>query len=219
MDIALLGSMVRIGMEHKKEFFDFSHAEEFGELTRVQDLSGKTDFQKYRIIYEKYQHCYGEDFLRADAIDYPSSAYWEEDPYTAVINRFRSEVCEVCGGESAVKEAKRDAYYGGLTDEQVRRAVIESYDTSEGITFRELYDISYDIWSVGLDGGFHFRLDDLFADDDISSGNCRREEILDAKVNAEVFDRMRCVYDSCMKNGTVMPQAYLDTLDALRECI
>ena len=125
-----ISALVQMGMNYKRTFFDFSHSGDYSVLTKEQDFSGMMDFQKYRLIYEKYQHCYGAEFLRADAIDYPAP-YSEEDPYTSVIEKFRSEVIEVCGGEMAVKEAKRDAYYGGLTDEQVRRAVIESYDTSE----------------------------------------------------------------------------------------
>lgn len=214
--------LVQLGMRYKRAFFDFSHSADYSAITKEQDLSGMMDFQKYRLIYEKYQHCYGEEFLRADAIDYPVS-YSEDDPYTLVIERFRSEVSEVCGGETAVKEAKRDAYYGGLTDEQVRQAVIGSYDTSDGLTFRELYDISYDIWSVGLDGGFHFRLDDLFADysegDTAFDANLKREEMLDKKVTAADFDRMQRFYDSCVSDVIMMPPDYMETLSAVRAAV
>ena len=211
---------VQMGLDYKKQFFDFSNAGDYKSLTESQNLDGMTNYEKYRVIYEKYQHCYGEDFLKAEVIDYPIPAYSEDDPYMSVIRKFYREVNEVCGGEMAVKEARRDAYYGGMTDIEVRQAVVDSYDTSDGITFRELYNISYDIWSVGLDGGFHFRLDDLFADfgagDTAYDANIKREGMLDKKVTSAYFNKMQQVYESCVSHGIMIMPDYMETLSSIR---
>ncbi|MBQ8827418.1 MAG: hypothetical protein IJ007_10030 [Oscillospiraceae bacterium] len=211
---------VQMGMNYKKQFFDFSNAADYNMLTESQNLDGMTNFQKYKVIYEKYQHCYGEDFLKAEAVDYPITTFSEDDPYMSVIRRFYKETAEVCGGEMAAKEARRDAYYGGLTDSEVRQAVIDRFNTEDGITFMELYHMSYEMLSVGLDGGFHFRLDNLFADfaarDTAYDANIKREGMLDKKVTTAYFDKMQRVYESCVSHGIMIMPDYMETLSAIR---
>lgn len=214
---------VQMGMNYKKQYFDFTNAGDYRKLTDSQNLEGMTNFQKYKVIYEKYQHCYGEEFLKAEAVDYPITTFSEDDPYMSVIRRFNKEVNEVCGGEMAVREARRDAYYGGLTDSEVRKAVIDGFCTDDGITFKELYHMSYEMWSVGLDGGFHFRLDNLFADfaarDTAYDANIKREGMLDKKVTKSYFDEMQRVYEGCVSHGIMIMPDYMETLSAIRASV
>ncbi|MDE6747116.1 MAG: hypothetical protein K2J72_10875, partial [Oscillospiraceae bacterium] len=152
---------VENGLRYQRSCFDFTHSAEFAKLTAAEDFTGMSDAEIYKAIYEKYQYCYGKNFYYADAISYPMAPS-DYDDYNKVIRRFEKEVAAALGddlgNEKHVKAARREALYGDKSDYEVRQAIIDEYDLSDGMTFRELYKMTYDMWKVGLDGGLHNRL-------------------------------------------------------------
>lgn len=212
---------VENGIKYMRSCFDFTHSWEFSKLTAAEDFTGMSDAEIYKAIYEKYQYCYGENFYYGKAISYPMPPS-EYDDYHKVIRRFNNEVAAALGGREQVEAARREALYGDMSDYEVRQAIIDKYDLSDGMTFRELYQMTYDIWKVGLDGGLHNRLNDLFYDFSTaeSRANCdniaTREKYLDTKVSGNYFSELQKFYDNAMLRGNGILPDYSATLNQIR---
>ena len=212
---------VENGLRYQRSCFDFTHSADFAKLTAAEDFTGMSDAEIYKAIYEKYQYCYGKNFYYGKAISYPIAPS-EYDDYNKVIRRFNNEVAAVLGGREQVEAARREALYGDMSDYEVRQAIIDSYNFEDGMTFRELYQMTYDIWKVGLDGGLHNRLDDLFYDFSTaeSRANCdniaTREQFLDTKVSGKYFSELQKFYDNAMLRGNGILPEYSATLNQIR---
>lgn len=212
---------VENGLRYQRSCFDFTNSGQFAKLTAAEDFTGMSDAEIYKAIYEKYQYCYGKNFYYGDAINYPMPPS-EYDDYNKIIRRFEKEVAAALGGREQVKAARREALYGDMSDYEVRQAIIDEYDLSDGMTFRELYQMTYDIWEAGLDGGLHNRLDDLFYDFSTaeSRANCdniaTREQYLDTKVSGKYFRELQAFYDNASLRGGILT-AYQSTLNQIRE--
>ncbi|MDE6592139.1 MAG: hypothetical protein K2K57_03635 [Oscillospiraceae bacterium] len=144
---------IKNALNYCSSCFDFTNSKDYDRLTAEENFSGLSNAEKYKSIYEKYQHCYGENFLEASAGDYgliPS----EYDIYTPVIRKFKEEVNEACGGEAEVIKARRDALYGeNLSDTEVRKAIIEKYVTDGKITNRDYNKMTNEMDLCGVGGG------------------------------------------------------------------
>lgn len=208
---------VELGIKYMRSCFDIVDDGKYNKLTAEEDFTGMSRPEIYKAIYEKYQNCYGENFYYGDAISYPIPPS-DYDDYNKIIRRFDKEVAAALGDTEKVQAARREALYGDMSDYEVRRAIIGKYDLSDGLTFRELYQLSFDIWKVGLDGGFHNRLDDLFYDFSTaeSRANCdniaAREKYLDTKVTGYYFDQMEKFYHC---PGTQILPEYYTTLSQI----
>lgn len=158
---------VKLGLDYLSSCFDFTNSREFDALTEAEDFTGMSDAEIYKAIYEKYQYCYGEDFYRAYDIKY-LAAPSDYDPYYPVLRRFDKEVMAACGIDydhySKLETLRKEALYGDMSDYEVREAIINKYELSDGMSFRELYQISGELSSVGLDGGIKGYLDLLWYD-------------------------------------------------------
>ena len=211
---------VENGLRYQRSCFDFTHSAEFAKLTAAEDFTGMSDAEIYKAIYEKYQYCYGKNFYYADAISYPMPPS-DYDDYNKVIRRFEKEVAAALGDDKHVKAARREALYGDKSDYEVRQAIIDEYDLSDGMTFRELYKMTYDIWEAGLDGGLHNRLDDLFYDFSTaeSRANCdniaTRENFLDTKVSGKYFSELQKFYANSLVSSSYILPEYKTTLDQI----
>lgn len=212
---------VENGLRYQRSCFDYTNSWEFAKLTAAEDFTEMSAAEIYKAIYEKYQHCYGKNFYYGKAISYPMAPS-EYDDYNKIIRRFNNEVAAALGGEEQVKAARREALYGDMSDYEVRQAIIDEYDLSDGMTFRELYQMTYDIWKVGLDGGLHNRLDDLFYDFSTaeSRANCdniaTREKYLDTKVSVKYFSELQKFYDNAVYRGNGILPEYSTTLNQIR---
>jgi len=207
---------VENGLKYMKSCFDFTNQWDFAKLTAAEDFTGMSDAEIYEAIYEKYQHCYGKNFYYGKAISYPVPPS-EYDEYHKIIRRFNNEVTAALGGREQVEAARREALYGDMSDYEVRQAIIDEYDLSDGMTFRELYQMTYDIWKAGLDGGLHNRLDDLFYDFSTTESRtycdniAARENYLDMDVSGKHFGELQ---KFAMLNG-ILPE-YSTTLNQIK---
>ncbi|MCM1579105.1 MAG: hypothetical protein NC078_09945 [Ruminococcus sp.] len=210
---------VQLGVNYMRSCFDVVDDGKYNKLTAAENLKGMANAEIYKKIYEKYQYCYGENFYYAAAINYPLPPS-DYDDYHYVIRRFERELRTAIGDDSKVREARREAFYGNMSDYEARQEIIEQYDLSDGLTFRELYQMTFDIWKAGLDGGLHNRLDDLFydfstADSRANSNNIlTREKYLDMKVSSSYFDKLEKFYRS---PGTQISSEYYTTLMQIEE--
>ncbi len=204
---------VQNGLEYERSCFDFTNMNDIGKLTAKEDFTSMSEAEIYKAIYEKYQHCYGENFYYSRAISYPAAPL-EDDYCSVVMHNFNREI------NAAIKDvtaARREALYGDMSDYEVRQAIIDSYNLEDGMTFRELYQMTYDIWQVGLDGGLHNRLDDLFYDFSTaeSRANCdniaTREKYLNIDVSGKYFNEL---HKFSMLKG-ILPE-YSTTLNQIR---
>lgn len=216
---------VRAGVEYRKSCCDFTHSAEFKTLKENADYTGMSDTEKYRAIYERYQYCFGENFHKAYAVPYPidMSGEYGYDMGFQALKDFEKELREHFGDEYTIREIRREALYGDKTDEEVRQEIIDGYDLSDGLTFRELYEISDEIRRVGLDGGFAFRLDDLFVDYGTywnppknNDKYAERAKWLDVNVSQRWWNEMEHVYSSCNSCGIFIHPNYMNTLSQIK---
>ncbi len=144
---------IQYAINYYSSCFDFTNKWDFDKLTAEEDFIGMSNAEKYKAIYEKYQHCYGENFLEASAVDYgviPS----DYDHWSKVIRQFKQEVNTVCGGADNAKEARKDALYGdGLSNAEVRQAIIEKYVHDGKITNRDFCKMTNEMDLCGVGGG------------------------------------------------------------------
>lgn len=196
--------------------FDTTHSGEFLTLTRSLDLTGMTNAEKYKAIYEKYQYCYGENFLDIKALQY--GGYSERglgrDPYWCVYLNFCHEIEQACGSKTEIEKARIEALYGeGLRPDQVCEKIVEKY-YYEGMTLRDLLKMTHEMWNCGLDGGVSNLIDEIiinripfgadfsnfqYVDEKIRIMD--REKILDEEVSKELLLRMQYLYNNRKEKG------------------
>ncbi len=142
--------MIKYGLEYKASCFDLTHCGEFDELTMNCDYTGMTVVEKYKAIYERYQYCFGENFLDARAIRYNDTPVRADDPYRAVINMFNDEVEAVCGKENPA-DIRCEALYGDMRDEDIMQAIMEKYNPNgRSMTLRQMCKATYEMELCGV---------------------------------------------------------------------
>lgn len=217
-EIEIMNRIVRLGMAYKKSCFDFTNANDFDEITEQYRLDGfdeMSDPEKYRLIYEKYQHCYGKNFIYADSIEYIAPA--EEDPYMDIIRKFRNEMKEVFGSTENMVKACREAYYEGMDDYEIRQSVIDSYSDG-GITQYELFMIAEDMSQCGVGAGLLSALNPIgnptIYHDPLSAEHPMliRERQLDRRVTKSFMDDLVLNYENRIMCGGYMPSEHLEVL-------
>lgn len=126
---------------------DCTNAADFDELTANEDFTGMTVAEKYKAIFEKYQHCYGENFLEAGAV-----RYWA----SGVVERFNGELDEHCGKHygSEIEKAHRELLYGSASNSEVRQKILDKYSENGSLTVRNLFKAVNEMCLSGVaDGG------------------------------------------------------------------
>lgn len=146
---------IREALDYFGSCFDLTNSADYFYITAAEDLTGMTKTEKYAAIYQKYQHCYGENFLEGGAVDtcYIPSRY---NVYNHILDSFHSEVEKACGKNGAEK-ARRELLYGDCeSDEEVRAAIIRKYmqDSPDGrLTHRNYFKMTYEMDLCGVGGG------------------------------------------------------------------
>lgn len=144
---------IQMGLNYNKTCYDGTNYWDYEKLTAEEDFTGMSAAEIYKAIYEKYQHCYGENFIDINAVPYirpPQS----EDFYGGLIDKFYNELETVVGDYSERKQARREALYGDMDDHDVRAAIIEKY-AADGFTNADLYKIAAEMDRCGVGGGAH----------------------------------------------------------------
>ncbi|MBQ8781348.1 MAG: hypothetical protein IJZ72_06735 [Oscillospiraceae bacterium] len=217
-EIEVMNKVVRLGMAYKKSCFDFTNVRDFDKITAQQTADGfdeLSDSDKYRLIYEKYQHCYGENFIYADSVEYIMPA--EEDPYLDIIRKFRSELTEIFGSTEKIASVCREAYYGGMSDFEIRQSIIEKYSEG-GITQYELFKIGEDMAQCGVGAGLITALNPIgnptIYHDPLSSEHYAliRERQLDELVTRSFMNDLISNYENRLLCGGYMPDDHLEVL-------
>lgn len=215
---------VKLGLDYAKTCFDFTNSWQFNDLTRAEDFTGMSAEEIYKKIYEKYQYCYGENFYSVRDIGYPLPPTDYND-YIPIVNKFRKEVLAACGTDyEGLAKLRKEALYGGMTDREIRQSIIDKYDLSDGMTFRELYHITGEMSSVGLDGGLNNDLDLLWYDVGTPwtpakpAGHefSEREWHLDTKVSRSYIHQLQKIYKNRSMYGNVLPD-YMTALGQILE--
>lgn len=213
--IAAQNLQVNFGMRYKSSCFDFTYQADYDILTENADYSGMTDGEKYRAVYEKYRHCYGENFLDALAISY--TAPMQDDPYTELCEKFKTEIAKVCGlsggyAETAdqLRQLRREALYGEeASDEQVRRMITEKYPPAGEMTFRDLYKMTNEMEMCGVGGHVNNWIGEIFSEKGgyyggVPAGYDMREAMLDTKVSLGHLRFMEDSYAGRLSSGISM---------------
>lgn len=204
---------IALGLEYKKSCFDFTHAKEFDDITEAQKengFDGMSRAEKYAAIYEKYQYCYGENFLDATAIEYVDPPL-SEDAYLSVIHKFNKEIAKVCGSSANIPELRKKALYGDMSDDEIRQSIMDKYSADGTMSQRELFKAANEMDMCGIGGGMRNALNPIgnpFIYQDINgieNQTDRRESMLDMPVTAAYLKDIESVY-----KNRIMVGGYVD---------
>ncbi len=114
------------------------------------DYSSMTDIEIYDAVVSDYKAMYGEYFLERRIMGLMPRTYEE----ALIIMNFDKELeKQIGGGSKGVREVARKAAYGDLTDNEVRRIIIENYTKTTPMTLRSFMEMSYEMRRVGVDVG------------------------------------------------------------------
>ena len=98
--------IMQLGYDYRKSCFDLTNRKDYGAMTAAEDFTGMTDAEIFKAIYEKYQHCYGENFYEAYAIEYLNMNM--ERTYGSILRQFEDELSSVFGD-----------YYGSRVQQKI----------------------------------------------------------------------------------------------------
>lgn len=146
---------IQMGINYNKTCYDGTNWRDYDRLTAEEDFTGMSAAEIYKAIYEKYQHCYGENFIDINAIPYVAPPY-SEDSFRQFIDRFDKEIETAIGSSNYadIQKARREALYGDMSDYDVRAAIMEKY-ADDGFTNADLYKITAEMDRCGVGGGIH----------------------------------------------------------------
>lgn len=221
---------IREAIEYYNSCFDFSNQDDFENFQDISGLGEMSDSEKYAVIYRKYQHCFGENFLEGKAADLcviPS----EYDKFTPVTDRFQREVRAACGGYEGAKKARREALYSGCeTHAQVRQAIIEKYvknGNDRRLSRRNYFKMTDEMDNCGVGGGIGISLcSSSYMPDDLVEylahgsprDNSSSPEYLDGYITES---DIRDIRNSCgyLKANGIDSEDYLSALEQIISCI
>lgn len=148
---------IDLGLKYERSCFEgnvISGDAMLYELNKQQDLTGMTPAEKYKAVYEKYQKCYGENFLYAEAANYASQSV-NVDHYRRTISNFENEIKAVCGDDCNMTKLRKNALYPDMSETEIQNAIVEKFDLSDGMTLTELYQMTYELKICGVGKGLH----------------------------------------------------------------
>lgn len=145
---------IQMGINYNKTCYDGTNCRDYDKLTAAEDFTGMSAAEIYKAIYEKYQHCYGENFIDINAVPYVAPPY-SEDSFSQFIDKFYNELEAAVGGTSERQKARREALYGDMSDYDVRAAIMEKYADGGALTNADLYKITAEMDRCGVGGGIH----------------------------------------------------------------
>ena len=157
---------IQMGINYNKTCYNGKNYWDYDKLTAEEDFTGMSSAEIYKAIYEKYQHCYGENFIDINAIPYVRPPH-SEDSYGELIDKLYNELEKAVGSSNYadVQKARREALYGDMDDYDVRAAIIEKYKGDDGITNSDLYKITAEMDRCGVGGGMHSPLKSVLTKD------------------------------------------------------
>lgn len=206
--------------EYYDSCMDFSNAKDYGEMTANEDFSGMSEAEIYKAIYEKYQHCYGENFLEASAI-----VYGKESP---IVMRFNNEINKNCGKyyEYKVQNIRRELLYGNANAHDVRQRILDKYTENGNITMRNLFKANNEMNLCGV--GCGFGADNILMDIESSTDNAfdydkenhfaLRMTNLDSYVTSSALKKMAKTVESRINSGYISSSANAVVSQIIEAC-
>lgn len=201
------------GIAYRDSCFDITNLPEFAEITSQEDFTGMTDGEIYKAIYEKYQYCYGENFLDATALSYisPRSEY---DFTLSTIDKFNAEVERTFGNAENAAKARVEALYGSdLTDSEIVDAIIEKYKSSDN-TYLDIIKMANEMENCGINVGLRKKLDPIgqpgvfYSVFDNKDDYDYRDSILDSTNVTKYLKTVRDSYRSDVSFGRAVAPGY-----------
>lgn len=218
---------LQMGLNYNMSCVDDTNLQDYDKLTAEEDFTGMSAAEIYKAIYEKYQHCYGENFIDINAVPYVS-ANGTVDTFRGLISRFQMDVKSAIGSSdyADVQEARREALYGDMDDYEVRAAIMEKY-AADGFTNADLYKATAEMDRCGVGGGIHNVLQSVLTKDrsqilynsslgiktSVETACAMYEEMLASPLDADMLEYIE-IYGKEM--GAISPKLY-SALDQLRE--
>ena len=193
--------IIQLGYDYRKSCFDLTYRKDYEAMTAAEDFTGMTNAEIYKAIYEKYQHCYGENFFEANAIEYLNMNI--EHTYGDILRRFDDELSSIFGDaySSKVQKARREALYGDMNDYEVRKTIMEKYMEDGSITLRNLFKALNEMDACGVGGemmsglnrptNFGDGVDSIFDSLSQTESIWAREANMDQFVTPKLFQQLK----------------------------
>lgn len=143
--------LIHIGGKYRQSCWNGAHWTELDSLTKSADYTGMSDVEKYKAIYEKYQYCFGENFLDTEAIGF-SRPPASDDSYRLTVLKFYDELKENFGSRAASMKVRCEALYGTTDKYEVRQAIIDKYMNDGEITLGNFYKMANEMYECGVGG-------------------------------------------------------------------
>ena len=188
--------LIDLGLDYSASCFDFTNARDYRKLTDEEDFTGMSKVEIYKAIYEKYQYCYGENFLNSNAINYLCCPLGRSR-YESIYNHFFEEAAEACGGYDDLRNLHKKALYGDMKDYDVRQAIIDKYVTDGNVTLSDFYKMTYEMDRCGVGEGVHgmvIRFDFETKNRYPSGDYYEREKRLNDNVSSTLLNDMTTLY-------------------------
>lgn len=206
--------IMQLGYDYRKSCFDLTNRKDYEAMTAAEDFTGMTDAEIFKAIYEKYQHCYGENFYEAYAIDYLNMHM--ERTYGSILRQFEDELSGVFGDYygSRVQNARREALYGNMRDDEIRRTIMEKYMEDGSITLRNLFKALNEMDACGGGGemmsglnrpaNFGDGVDSIYNSLSQTESIWARERNMDKPVTPKLFQQLKsfCEYQVNFNHGS-----------------
>ena len=154
---------LKMGLNYNMSCVDDKNWRDYDRLTAEEDFTGMSAAEIYKAIYEKYQHCYGKNFIDINAVPYVTTP-GAFDSFQGLISKFNMEIRSACGSDADIKEIRREALYGDMSDYDVRAAIMEKY-AADGFTNADLYKVTAEMDRCGVGGGIHTPLQFVLTSD------------------------------------------------------
>ena len=208
--------IIQLGYDYRKSCFDLTNRKDYGAMTAAENFTGMTDAEIYKAIYEKYQHCYGENFYEAYAIEYLNMNM--ERTYGSILRQFEDELSGVFGDYygSRVQKARREALYGNMREDKIRSAIMEKYMEDGNITLRNLFKALNEMDACGVGGemmsglnrptNFGDGVESIFNSLSQTDSIWAREQNMDKFVTPKLFQQLKSFCESHVRTCGGNPQ-------------
>ena len=144
--------VMELALEHYSKYINIScgitTTKQLKSLIEDIDYSNMNDTDKYMAIYSRYAETFGDNFIMADHISYPSDI--RNDVYTNIISQFRTDIKNAFGSSRKAARVLRTLLHGDKNDSELKAEFIKLYSPAYNMTLRDFHLLAWNMAQIGL---------------------------------------------------------------------
>lgn len=118
----------------------------------AMDRTGKTELEQYEILYKMVQDAFGRDFRDRSGLDDPN---FLTETQVAARQALLSGIQALGMPQKKESELYRQYLYGTLNEQGVYDIIASKYPEPSQMTTRDFFQMAFEIWDAGVDGGLY----------------------------------------------------------------